>query len=154
MHDVRTSLPFAGRDEWALVVITRQLGGVFSFYENGLFVYTETNAATFDTANVQDMTLQTTDSNGAWSIGDIAFIAGWDRVLDAGEVRQLWQDPFGFVRPKVEGLPTFSSLYSTADGTLESVVDEIDSTTDLYDSINDDPEFPDDTDWINNERQV
>ncbi len=41
-------------------------------------------------------------------------------------------------------------LYATADGTIVAVVDEIDGTTDIWESIDDDPASPTDSDWINN----
>ena len=43
-----------------------------------------------------------------------------------------------------------TSLYPTGDGTLTTLVDEADVTTGLFDSIDDDPATPTDTDWINN----
>ena len=42
------------------------------------------------------------------------------------------------------------TLFATADGTITSVVDETDGTTDIWQSIDDDPASPTDTDWINN----
>ncbi len=42
------------------------------------------------------------------------------------------------------------TLFATADGTITSVVDETDGTTDIWQSIDDDPATPTDTDWINN----
>jgi len=75
----------------------------------------------------------------------------WDRGLTESEVRLLAQDPYGLIRPRAQTLPSFSSLYATADQTLFDVVDELDTTINLFDSINDDPDTPTDTDWINNE---
>lgn len=46
-------------------------------------------------------------------------------------------------------LPTLT-LYATGDGTIVNVVNELDTTTNLYQSIDDDPSTPTDTDWINN----
>lgn len=43
-----------------------------------------------------------------------------------------------------------TSLFATADGTITDVVDEADTTVDLFASIDDDPDTPSDTDWINN----
>ena len=42
------------------------------------------------------------------------------------------------------------SLFATADGTITAVVDEIDGTTDIWESIDDEPASPNDADWINN----
>lgn len=41
-------------------------------------------------------------------------------------------------------------LYANADGTIADVVDELDTTTNLYQSVDDDPDSPNDTDWVNN----
>ncbi len=43
-----------------------------------------------------------------------------------------------------------TTLYATADGTILSVVDETDGTTNIYTSVDDDPGTPTDSDWINN----
>ncbi len=66
------------------------------------------------------------------------------------------EDPFGMFRPNLS--PFFPAsisgvtvtLYATADGTLTNVVDEIDTTIDLYQSVDDDPATPTDADWVNN----
>lgn len=47
-------------------------------------------------------------------------------------------------------LGSSTSLYATGDQTIADVVDEADGTTDIYTSIDDDPDSPTDTDWINN----
>lgn len=44
----------------------------------------------------------------------------------------------------------FVSLYANGDGTGANVVDENDLTTNIWQSIDDDPRSPTDTDWINN----
>jgi hypothetical protein len=44
----------------------------------------------------------------------------------------------------------FVSLYANGDGTIADVVDENDLTTNIWQSIDDDPQSPTDTDWINN----
>ncbi len=41
-------------------------------------------------------------------------------------------------------------LYSTATGTIASVVDELDTTIDMHLSVDDDPSTPNDSDWVNN----
>jgi hypothetical protein len=43
-----------------------------------------------------------------------------------------------------------ASLYATGDGTKTDVVNENDATTDLWQSIDDDPASPSDSDWVNN----
>lgn len=42
------------------------------------------------------------------------------------------------------------TLYATSDGTISSVVNELDTTTNLYQSVDDDPATPSDSDYINN----
>lgn len=43
-----------------------------------------------------------------------------------------------------------ASLYATATQTISDVVDETDATSNLHESIDDDPASPNDADWINN----
>lgn len=52
----------------------------------------------------------------------------------------------------VAGLASFETtvVYATADGTIANVVDEGDLTTDLFQSVDDDPATPSDSDWVNN----
>ncbi len=54
-------------------------------------------------------------------------VAAWDRAFSEEEHLAIHRDPFGFIRPKVEPSGIFSSLYANADGTIESVVNEVDS---------------------------
>lgn len=42
-------------------------------------------------------------------------------------------------------------VYANGDGTIADVVDEGGATTDLYQSIDDDPDTPNDADWVNNQ---
>lgn len=46
------------------------------------------------------------------------------------------------------GLAT--TVAPTDDGTITNVVDELDTTIDLYLSVDDDPDTPSDSDWVNN----
>lgn len=48
------------------------------------------------------------------------------------------------------GAVNLTLIYTTGDGTLASVVNEVNATTNLYQSIDDDPTSPTDTDWVNN----
>ncbi len=63
-------------------------------------------------------------------------------------------DPFSVLRQKLT--PTFPAiapstvLYATGDGTIQSVVNELDTTTNLYQSVDDDPTTPTDSDFVNN----
>jgi len=41
-------------------------------------------------------------------------------------------------------------MYGTGDGTITDVVNELDTTVNLYQSVDDSPLSPTDTDWINN----
>lgn len=109
--------------------------------------------------------------------GDCAVAAYWDYGLSDSQVRELVADPFGPIRPAgtlivslVEsgtlhsgagvansslqmvgaGTLTLILLYATADGTINSVVNEVDTTVNLYASVDDSPSSPTDTDWINN----
>jgi hypothetical protein len=88
--------------------------------------------------------------------GLMFLVAFWDRVLSPAEVRLLAQDPFGLIRPapwpvfpaRPSGL--IVSLYATGDGTITDVVNELDAASPLWSSIDDDPDSPDDDDWVNN----
>lgn len=102
-------------------------------------------------------------SNGRLNVGCIfgstisvnaqmAFGALWGRYLSDAEIRQLTADPFGMIRPAVQGLPSLptASLFATGTGTTANLVDEADTTTNLHESIDDDPSSPNDSDWVNN----
>ena len=72
--------------------------------------------------------------------GEIVAVALWRRALTDAEVAE--------VHPLLTR--HVFAMEATADGTITNVEDELDLTTDIYQSI-DDPIFaPDDTDWINN----
>lgn len=47
-----------------------------------------------------------------------------------------------------------ANLFATGTGTVADVVDEADTTTDLHLSVDDDPDAPTDTDWVNNSVEV
>ena len=59
----------------------------------------------------------------------------------------LFARPPTFISGSVLGSVT---LYANEDGTIVNVVDELDTTIDLYLSVDDDPATPTDTDWVNN----
>jgi len=46
------------------------------------------------------------------------------------------------------------NLYATLDGTVSNVVNELDASSPLWSSINDDPSTPTDSDWVNNAVEV
>ncbi len=52
----------------------------------------------------------------------------------------------------VAGLSDFLdvTVHANGTGTIASVVDEADTTTNLHESVDDDPTSPNDTDWVNN----
>ena len=43
------------------------------------------------------------------------------------------------------------TLFATGDGTITGVVDEADGTTNIWQSVDDDPASPTDSDWVNNQ---
>ncbi len=96
----------------------------------------------------------TTEGGNEDANADVAFFAAWDRKLSDPEAAQLVRDPFGMIRPSPSVASAFASLYSTVDATIVDVVNEVDAGSPLWSSINDDPETPTDTDWINNEVEV
>lgn len=155
--DLTSSVQMPDNDIWQLVVVTRSPGGDYRFYQDGQFTALVSDATAWDTTNVLGLVIHSADSNFSSLFGDVALVAGWDRVLGADEVRQLWLDPFGFLRPRVEplfGQLTASATLATGDGSKFDVVNEEDTETDLWDSVKDNPSTPDDTDWINQGRPL
>jgi len=111
------------------------------------------------TASSQDLALGNvgageSDNARAWN-GPLVVAGAWTRALSEPDMRLLQHDPFGMVRPALWPVVPFSvvltvSLYATGDGTVASVVDEVDGTTTIYTSVDDDPDSPSDSDYMNN----
>ncbi len=91
------------------------------------------------------------DAQASLLDGKLALTAAWNRTLSPADIGLLQLDPFGFIRPA----PLFPSgltvdLFATADGSIVDVVNELDAASPLWSSVDDDPDTPTDTDWINN----
>lgn len=97
-------------------------------------------------------------TSGLYSFPDQSVVAGgvWNRVLTFDEIQRISHDPFALIRPRdtivipSAAAGTTYTLYATADGTISSIVNELDTTTNLYQSVDDDPATPTDSDWVNN----
>lgn len=80
-----------------------------------------------------------------------------DRDWDGGAVEHWWIDGAGITEADIDDArdewvngPAGTLLYATGDHTGADVVNEADNTTNLYQSIDDDPDTPDDANWVNN----
>ncbi len=165
------SINYAGIDDWAFnnaaslvatwpaaedgevhtIGVSRQVGGATRFIADGVFQAEVTGDATLSGAGDDNILLGGAIRTNSTRMGvNTAIAYVWDRVLSDEELIRLHADPFGPVRPA----PIFGgltvTLFATADGTITSVVDETDGTTDIWQSIDDDPATPTDTDWVNN----
>jgi hypothetical protein len=146
---------------------------IFAVVRNGqLFFYT-----VFETDGFQpvlEATIGTVGNSISWTSGNALAVGGkngvetdtgrnhqgtivitgmWTRALSIVELQTLVADPFALIRPNWDYLTTaFSSasLLATATHTVADVVNELDNTTDLHLSVDDDPAAPDDDNWVNN----
>jgi hypothetical protein len=90
--------------------------------------------------------------NGALMTKEVATPGAEDPgAYTVGPGAENWYAFTVAVRPA--SLPS-ASLFATATGTTVDVVDETDATSDLHLSVDDDPDAPTDTDWVNNAVEV
>ena len=141
-------------DEWRLICVSHESGRqeVRSIALDGSVsaTVTATNTGNYTGGNGIDF-----GSNGSQDIPhNLAVVYMWeDRFLELDEWLQLAVDPFGMFRPNWGYLAqagSLASLYANADGTINNLVNEVDATSPLWSSIDDDPDSPTDADWVNN----
>lgn len=79
----------------------------------------------------------------------------WNRALSDYEMQLLARDPFGPVRMDLTTDPVLWAVTGTpftlapnGDGTITAIFNETGGTTNLYQSVDDDPDSPVTTDWI------
>ncbi len=118
---------------WGLVAITREQGGVFRFYQEGLEVASSTDTTAWNAVatNLQ-LTLFKDDANAVKTFGSIAFAAAWNRVLSAAEIALLSDDVYGFIRPAVIELEAAGGTAHTA--TPTEAVGVADVTSRVHDA--------------------
>ncbi len=106
---------------------------------------------TSKTAGSEDLTLLDA------AAGNLAAGNGTDRQGSEPDARQDFSVAIDGARLTTNvdiGASQFSgvsvSLFATADGTIVDVVNEADAASPLWSSVDDDPNSPTDTDWVNN----
>ena len=139
---------------WYLLAVnvTNGLQEVFVYDEQGLLV------SSGSASNTSIPNVSTTQWKWGSGTAEFAALYVWGDLRSEDQIRQLAADPFGPIRPAgtliVPATPAAPTntvmLYATADGTISSVVNEVDTTTNLFESVDDDPSSPNDTDFINN----
>ncbi len=103
IHNTELStVAVAGDTIWELVTITREKGGVFRFYHDGIEVASSTDTTAWNAvATDLQLVLFKEDANATRTFGSVAFAAAWNRVLSAAEIGLLSDNIYGFITPAV-----------------------------------------------------
>jgi hypothetical protein len=146
------TITFIDGEDYIVTVTRRDGGGEWFAYVNGVLEAPEVGGGS-QTVDVT-LPLGVMGSPGTSWVGAESgrgyFAAAWDRDLSHEEHLALHRDPFGFITPYPQLFGLSVELFATATGTITAVVDEIDTTTDIHLSVDDDPASPSDGDWMNN----
>lgn len=165
-------------DAWRMYTVRRD-GSTYHWYKDDEFFSSVSNGSSGAIDWGDSAPIHIGERNhkitGEGITGQFALVLYYDRFLHQSEIQSLFHDPFGaFVAPDpiilrqpssplnrpigaaveselaavIAGGSIFSA-YPTGDGSIVDVLNESDSASPLWSSVDDDPASPTDTDWIN-----
>ena len=106
-------------------IVTRRSGGEFEAWVDGISLGTQVNTSPFDAASEAFLVGDIQTGQGDSVVGEYQLVGFFDASWSPAQAEIFSADPFGLIRPAVQPF-TFESvsLFATADGTINEVVNE------------------------------